>query len=78
MRVKYLIMHELTVYECGQRELPPSLEEGMGWEKKTECTVGPSGGALVTLHHIPVYRHALALSACHCLPLTLRVFVSKQ
>lgn len=61
MHVKYMIMHELTVYECGQKELPPSLEEGMEWKKKTECTVGPSGGPLLILHHIPVYRRALAL-----------------
>lgn len=76
MPVEYMMMRELTVYESGQRELPLSLE-GMGWEKNTERTVGPSRGPLLTLHHIPVYRRALALSACHCLPLTLRVFVSK-
>lgn len=80
MHVKYMMMHELTLYERGHRELPLSWNslEGMGWEEKSEHTVGPARGPLLTaLHCIPIYGHALALSAHCCLPLTLRVFVSK-
>lgn len=70
-----MMMHELSLGEGPEGTASELRRDGVG--KNTECTVGPSRDPLLTLHHIPVYRSALALSACHCLPLTLRVFVSK-